>query len=93
MAVVGAAEVQAVGLGEALGVTVAGGHHRDHRLALLDLPATQLDVVGRHARGVLARGLEAQQFLHGILVAHVFHRGLCTNRCGARKDQHRLARI
>ena len=44
MTIVFTGDVEFVGIGKALGIAVSGGHHRDHRLSLLDQLATHLPV-------------------------------------------------
>ena len=65
MAIVGAIEIEAVGIGKSLGIAIAGGHHGDHRLPLANLLAAEHHVIGGQPGGVLAGAFVAEQLLDG----------------------------
>ena len=65
MAVILARDVETVGIRKAFRVAVGRAHDRNHRLALADLLSSQLHILWRQPRRVLAGALVAQQFFHG----------------------------
>src|SRR5580765_8199172 len=65
MPVVGASNVEPIGIWKSFRVSIRSRHDRDHRLTTANLLATHFDVARRDSRGVLARALIAQQFFNG----------------------------
>lgn len=65
MAIVLAREVEAIWVGETLGIAVASAHDGDNCLTLADGFATEFEIGWGKARSVLARAFKAQEFLDG----------------------------
>ena len=57
------ADIEPVGIREALGVAVGRAHDGNDGLALTDQPITEHHILGGQSRGVLAGALVTQQFL------------------------------
>ena len=66
MTIVVSGEVETVGIGEALRITVGRAHHRDDGLTLANELATQLDILGGQTRSVLAGALVAQELFNRV---------------------------